>query len=300
MSTFTKIYKKVANNGNDADYQIAGQVGVNGVPLDIMIGASSSADGEIGLVPKPIAGNQNKYLRADGTWQTPPDTNTTYDVFTGSNNGLVPKTSLSNVFLTSKGTWDIPWVGSWVEDSKTYVTLGMGDTTTTKAAIPEASTTQNGLMSAYDKSLLNKTRFMEAWSNSETDAWTGTDSSLSNFWPFTIGFGQSESGYPILEKVNGSTVKTLKTGFYTFNIRCLFNTYGTKRLVVGYKINNGNLTGAIRISTKSNWEEVFFYNFTDFLSENTEISFWMNAFDTGSSLKLCPLETHIYFVPWVF
>jgi len=78
MSTFNKIYKKVANNGNDADYQVVGQVGVNGVPLDIMSGASSSADGEIGLVPKPTKGNQNKYLRADGTWQTPPDTNTIY------------------------------------------------------------------------------------------------------------------------------------------------------------------------------------------------------------------------------
>ena len=38
--------------------------------------ASSSADGSAGLVPKPTAGNQGKYLRADGTWATP--TNTTY------------------------------------------------------------------------------------------------------------------------------------------------------------------------------------------------------------------------------
>lgn len=301
MSTFTKIYKKVANNGNEADYQIAGQVGVNGVPLDIMIGASSSSDGEIGLVPKPIKGNQNKYLRADGTWQTPPDTNTTYDVFTSSNNGLVPKTSSTNVFLTSKGTWEMPWVGSWVEDSKTYVTIGVGDTTTTKAAVPEASSSQNGLMSAYDKSLLDKTRFIEAWSNSNTAAWTSaTDSSLSNFWPFTIGFGQSTNDYPVLERVNGSTVKILKNGFYTFNIRCLFNTYGNKRMVIGYKIDDGDLTGAIRISTKSNWEEVFLYNFTDYLSADKQISFWLGAFDTGSSMKLQPLETHIYFVPWVF
>ena len=44
MSTFNKIYKKVANNGDSNDYQVVGQVGVNGVPLDIMKGASSSAD----------------------------------------------------------------------------------------------------------------------------------------------------------------------------------------------------------------------------------------------------------------
>lgn len=37
-------------------------------------GASSSAAGKSGLVPAPAAGAQTKYLRADGTWQTPPDT----------------------------------------------------------------------------------------------------------------------------------------------------------------------------------------------------------------------------------
>ena len=43
-----------------------------------MTGASATADGASGLVPKPTKGNENKYLRADGTWQTPP--NTTYDL----------------------------------------------------------------------------------------------------------------------------------------------------------------------------------------------------------------------------
>ena len=40
--------------------------------------ATASAAGTPGLVPAPAAGAQNKYLRGDGTWQTPPDTNTTY------------------------------------------------------------------------------------------------------------------------------------------------------------------------------------------------------------------------------
>lgn len=38
--------------------------------------ATSSAAGKAGLVPAPAAGAQGKYLRGDGTWQTPP--NTTY------------------------------------------------------------------------------------------------------------------------------------------------------------------------------------------------------------------------------
>ena len=41
-----------------------------------MTGASSGTAGETGLVPAPEAGKQGKYLRGDGTWQTPPNTTT--------------------------------------------------------------------------------------------------------------------------------------------------------------------------------------------------------------------------------
>ena len=51
-NTFRKIYKKTGSSGTSSDYQLVGNVGVNGVELDIMQGASSSVDGEIGLVPK--------------------------------------------------------------------------------------------------------------------------------------------------------------------------------------------------------------------------------------------------------
>lgn len=33
-----------------------------------MIAATSEADGDKGLVPKPLAGDQLKFLRGDGTW----------------------------------------------------------------------------------------------------------------------------------------------------------------------------------------------------------------------------------------
>lgn len=57
-------------------------------------GATSSADGTSGLVPKPTAGNQSKFLKADGTWSTP--TNTTYNVVSNSANGLAPKVINTN------------------------------------------------------------------------------------------------------------------------------------------------------------------------------------------------------------
>lgn len=54
-----------------------------------MSGATSSAAGTSGLVPAPDQGASNRYLRSDGTWQVPPDTNTTYSVATQSANGLM-------------------------------------------------------------------------------------------------------------------------------------------------------------------------------------------------------------------
>ena len=36
--------------------------------LPVMVGATSSSAGESGVVPPSSAGDQNKYLKADGTW----------------------------------------------------------------------------------------------------------------------------------------------------------------------------------------------------------------------------------------
>lgn len=78
--------------------------------------ATSSAAGGSGLVPAPAAGAQTKYLRADGTWQTPPDNNTTYGVMTAATSsaagtsGLAPAPAAgaANRYLRSDGTWAVP------------------------------------------------------------------------------------------------------------------------------------------------------------------------------------------------
>ena len=62
----------------------------NDTKYTVFKGASASANGSTGLVPAPTSGNQGKYLRADGTWATPPDT--TYKVATQSANGLMSST----------------------------------------------------------------------------------------------------------------------------------------------------------------------------------------------------------------
>lgn len=50
-----------------------------------MTGATASAAGTHGLVPAPAAGKQTSFLRGDGTWVVPTDTNTTYTFANGLN-----------------------------------------------------------------------------------------------------------------------------------------------------------------------------------------------------------------------
>lgn len=46
-------------------------VEVDGVPLAVMVGANGT-DGVQGLVPQPVAGDGDNFLRGDGTWAVPP------------------------------------------------------------------------------------------------------------------------------------------------------------------------------------------------------------------------------------
>lgn len=56
------------------------------VTIPDMVAATSEADGKAGFVPAPSTGEQNKFLRGDGTWQTP--SNTTYSTGTATKSGL--------------------------------------------------------------------------------------------------------------------------------------------------------------------------------------------------------------------
>lgn len=95
--------------------------------------ASASAAGKAGLVPAPAAGAQAKYLRGDGTWQTPP--NTTYGLASTTANGLLRQLNGStSSFMRGDGTWATP-------PNTTY-------------AVANEST--NGLMAAADKKTMNR------------------------------------------------------------------------------------------------------------------------------------------------
>ncbi len=57
--------------------------------IGAMTGATSGTAGTAGLVPAPAAGDEDKFLRGDGTYATPPDSDTTYSVATPTTDGLM-------------------------------------------------------------------------------------------------------------------------------------------------------------------------------------------------------------------
>jgi hypothetical protein len=88
-----------------------------------------------GLTPAAPAGTgTTRYLREDGTWQVPPDTdtdtNTTYSNFTRTVSGLVPNPggSSTNRYLREDGTWVVP--PDTDTDTNTTYTAGTGLTLT--------------------------------------------------------------------------------------------------------------------------------------------------------------------------
>ena len=177
---------KIGYSANGKNYPVAldgnGKMYVNVPWTDTnttytnMGAASASAAGKAGLVPAPAAGAQAKYLRGDGTWQTPP--NTTYSNMGGATSsaagsaGLVPAPAAGKQasFLRGDGTWVVP----------TNTTYGLASTTAdgllrqlngstssfmrgdgTWATPPNttyavANESTNGLMAAADKKTMNR------------------------------------------------------------------------------------------------------------------------------------------------
>jgi len=110
-----------ANGGNAATvggHTVGIDVPANAIFTDTkpvaMKGATASAAGAAGYVPTPPAGSQTKFLRADGTYQTP--ANTTYSAFKGAtasaagSSGLVPAPAAGkqDSILCADGTWAEP------------------------------------------------------------------------------------------------------------------------------------------------------------------------------------------------
>ena len=106
---------------------------------EVMGGATSTTNGKAGLVPGAAAGQQTRYLRADGQWMTPP--NQTYSKATADALGLV------KIGYTANGK-NYPVLLD--ADGKMYVAVPWTNTTYNAATVDN-----HGLMSRTDKAKLD-------------------------------------------------------------------------------------------------------------------------------------------------
>lgn len=96
-TNFTSAEKtKLGGVASGAQANVLESVKMNGTALTItskavdipqMGAATASADGKAGVVPAPAKGKQTAFLRGDGTWVVPTNTNTTYTLSQDAEDG---------------------------------------------------------------------------------------------------------------------------------------------------------------------------------------------------------------------
>ena len=155
-----------------------------------------------GFLPK-LGGGTTNYLRADGTWAKPPDTNTTYSDMKGATSsaagthGLVPAPAAGAAtrYLRSDGTWQVP-------PNTTY---------------SSATTSSAGLMSAADKTKLDG---IAAGANKYTLP-VATTSALGGV---RIGFPESGKNYPV--ELNSSNQMFVNVPWIDTNTTYTLSSFG--------------------------------------------------------------------------
>lgn len=116
---------------------------------------SKTADG---LAPQlPNETSTTKYLRQDGTWAVPPDTDTTYNVFKGATasnkgqSGLVPEPQIgaNKSLLFGNGVWSSIYLDFYNTGAGGEIVLEANNTdisNMSSVTIPLVSASNNGLM----------------------------------------------------------------------------------------------------------------------------------------------------------
>lgn len=132
---------------NGTQYELVGDINTN-TTYSNMTAATALAAGKSGLVPAPAAGAQSKFLRGDGTWQTPTNTDTKVTVTgltvnpttnsgiirpllfaasnSNSNNGMDTSSNISGVCKATTYTGGIDMCGGLYVKTNHWTTGGSG------------------------------------------------------------------------------------------------------------------------------------------------------------------------------
>lgn len=212
MAIFNKVYKKVANNGNDSDYELVCQIGVDGAPLDIFNPGSSPSSAKPGLIPSlnldlidnDVTNTEKCFLSSYG-WSLVDsyimDQDKGIDIgFTGyiikNNNNYKSNYDFDLVSIPNDGSANLNVVSSSDKKKITGLQTGYGIKNTTGGV---------RVMHGYSNTTVSATK------KSETKVITAfTTSNLMNDGIY---------GYNFIEKISNSKIKFLVEGLYYVELR---------------------------------------------------------------------------------
>lgn len=197
----------------------------------------SGSGAKAGLVPSPgTTAGTTKYLREDGTWTTPPDTNTTYSNMTAATAsaagkaGLVPAppAGAQGKYLTGAGTWQN------VDDHAAAFTSGDvadgGATAWTSVAKLASGETHKSILSKISNMFKNVRYLGKLMGNTDISkigdgTVTGALNSLNTgMTAFSHGINCSSSDY--------DTNNFVKNGFYYINNMTKNNPTGNSAILI--------------------------------------------------------------------
>ena len=181
-----------------------------------MVGATASADGTRGLVPKPLAGDENKVLKGDGTWgDSVSSISTLTDVnLTNISDGQLLRYNGTSQKWENIGIDTTPTQNSTnpVSSGGVYTSLGGKQSTyssdstqwdTTPTANSTKPVTSGGVKTEIDKKLPTYANGNSSWDTAPTNNSTKPVTSGGIYNAFKDEF----------KEVSGSTTATLDLGY---------------------------------------------------------------------------------------
>ena len=206
--TLTKSGSTITLAGSDGSKTSVTDSDTN-TTYSAMKGATSSAAGSSGLVPAPAAGAATRYLRSDGTWQVPPDTNITYTLSSfGITATAAELNKLDGCTATVTELNYLDGVTSSIQTqlnakapsshTHSYLPLSGGTLTgtlTSRAITPSATNTYNIGTSSLKFANVYATTFVGALSGNATTATTATKANqLTTARTITASLSSSTAG----------------------------------------------------------------------------------------------------------